>query len=222
MTKSLKGSNKPGLAAVLVVNLAVFAVLLATNALIFPDARRLAEQWQAGLPAALALVVCGVLNELLSPNAKARLVYWRLKDPLPGSAAFTKHAREDARVDTAVLTARLGSLPTAAKEQNVAWYRLYRTVAEEPSVVDAHRAYLFNRDCTALAALMLAPLTGIAVLRVDPATTAWLYGAALAVQYLLFSRAAANAGRRLVCTVLAVTSVQPSGPPPAAVSSGAL
>lgn len=51
------------------------------------------------LPLGLALVFVGVVNAIIGPKAKARLVFWRWDHPLPGSEAFTRYAHEDHRVD---------------------------------------------------------------------------------------------------------------------------
>jgi len=92
----------------------------------------------------VGIALTGVLNAQLSAEAKARIVFLRWRDPLPGSEAFTKHALSDPRIDMAALKATLGPLPVAPREQNALWYKLYKTVGSEPAVSQVHRAFLFT------------------------------------------------------------------------------
>jgi len=204
MATGLKRQNLAALTAMLLANVAIFGVLLATNALMFPS---LSADWKSylkpALPAGIAIIVCGILNELFSANAKARVVFWRWRYPLPGSAAFTRYAPEDPRIDMAALKARLGPLPTDPKVQNAAWYSLYKKVTDEPSVNEAHRSYLFNRDYASLALLLLITLGPVAIWRVHPAPPALVYVVFLAAQYLVVRRAAATTGIAFVTNVIA-------------------
>lgn len=201
---SLKASNQNLLAIVLIANLAVFYLLASSGALLAGEFRALIDQWQTMLPAALVLVLVGIANAQLSPLAKARVVFWRWLHPLPGAEAFTTHGPADARVDMAALAQGHGPLPTDPAAQNKLWYRLYKTVENEPSVLQAHREYLFARDYAAIA-LLLVPLLGAAgFVLFDLRSTAIIYVALLVIQYLLVQRAASGHGVSLVTNVLAL------------------
>jgi hypothetical protein len=137
---------------------------------------------------------------------KARLVFWRWHHPLPGSRAFTVHAKRDTRVNVPALRAKLGRFPKGDAEQNATWYRLYRSVEHDAAVANVHRDFLFTRDYAALSALAILPMAAVAVVQ---ATTRWhsaFYIAFLTGQYLGARAAAANYGKRFVCTVLAIKS----------------
>jgi hypothetical protein len=150
--------------------------------------------------------VTGVLNAQLSADAKARIVFWRWRDPLPGSEAFTKYAESDSRVDLAALQAAFGPLPATPREQNALWCKMYKSVGSEPAVRQVHRALLFTRDYACLALLAL-PILGIAGFVQIPSTaTAFGFAALLAIQFLLARRAAKVHGARFVTTVLALKS----------------
>ena len=87
--KSLKDQNNSSLVTILIVNIAVFAVALKTDQLLAADYQEILKQWQALIPAGVGAVLIGVINGLLNSQAKARLVFWRWHDPLPGSRAFS-------------------------------------------------------------------------------------------------------------------------------------
>ena len=163
--------------------------------------------------AVIAPIGTFILSGLLSADAKDRLVYWRYRDPLPGSRAFSKHLPKEARADPDRLIERWGPLPHGASEQNRLWYNIYKHVESEVRVLEAHRAWLLSRDLTGYAVLFL-PFLGIPALIMDtPKTVVVWYLSALLAQYLLMMTAARTYGKRFVRTVLAIAS--DFQPPPA-------
>lgn len=144
-----------------------------------------------------------ILDGFVYADTKAILVYWRLRNPLPGSQAFTKHGPADPRVNMRTLEKTFGPFPEPANEANQLWYRLFKTVEDKPSVSQAHRMSLLTRDLTSISfVLALLGLILGAVLRVG--MWPWLIlVSVLTGQYLLLKNVAANNGRRFVATVLA-------------------
>ena len=152
----------------------------------------------------LGVVLAGVVNGLLSADIKARLVFWRWSNPLPGSFAFSRYAQRDARIDTAALRQVVGDWPTEPRQQNAIWYRLYKTVEHEPAVMDAHRYFLLTRDYAALAFLVFVVAGPLGLWLLPSALTAGAYIGLLLLQYLLARQAASNYGVRFVTTVLSL------------------
>jgi hypothetical protein len=156
--------------------------------------------------APLLPVVVLLLTGLLSHDAKARLVFWRIANPLPGSAAFTKHAPADARIDMKALAKNVGVLPTDPGEQNTKWYRLYRQVNGDPAVAHAQKLYLMYRDMATMS-LLLVPLVPAALWFAGaPLENRWITASVLFLQYVLCAIGARHSGARFVCNVLAVHS----------------
>jgi hypothetical protein len=156
------------------------------------------------LPTGLCLALVGVANAQLTADAKARIVFLRWRHPLPGSEAFTRHARADPRIDLTTLERNDGPLPTDPRQQNLLWYKLYQSVADHPAVLHSHREYLFTRDYTCLSLLMLISFGTAGLFQLPSRSTAIGYISLLTVQYLLVRRAARNHGVGLVTTVLAL------------------
>ena len=160
-------------------------------------------------------VVVLLLTGLLSHEAKARLVYWKIKNPLPGSQAFTKCALVDARIDMKALKKNVGALPTDPSEQNAMWFRLYRLVRDDPAVSHTHRLYLMYRDMAAMS-LIVTPLIPLAAWYAGVASGGrWIVGALLAIQYVVCAISARNSGTRFICNVLAIHSTTKVTPKPA-------
>ncbi|EHP42302.1 hypothetical protein OR16_15274 [Cupriavidus basilensis OR16] len=103
----LKDANIKWLVMLAVLDAAVVLLFIAPELV---DASKMAILRASASP--LLPVVVLLLTGLLSHEAKARLVYWRIRNPLPGSQAFTKYAPADARTDMKALARNVGALPT--------------------------------------------------------------------------------------------------------------
>ena len=200
--------NPLPLIAVLGLNLAVLILVVKTGRLLAPGIDDVAKQWRDLLPAGVGVAFAGVVNGLLSSESKARLVFWRWADPLPGSFAFSRYAQRDPRIDVTALRKAMGTWPSQPREQNAQWYRLYKSVDGEPAVIDAHRHFLLTRDYTAIAFLLLLTAGPLGFWLISSATTAGAYIGLLLLQYLLVRQAAHNYGVRFVTTVLALKALR--------------
>jgi hypothetical protein len=205
---NLKDRNRAGLWAIVAANFVLFAIMARPVEILSGDLAELGRAWLPLLPAGLGLAAVGVVNGQADAITKARLVYWRVKDPLPGREAFTVIGPGDERVDMSALATKYGPLPTEPKAQNTLWYRIYKSVESDHGVEHAHREFLFARDYCFLSALMLAGLGGLSVLTFIGAGKALLYLAILIMQFVVTGQAARNHGRRLISTVLAVAGAK--------------
>jgi hypothetical protein len=204
--KSLKDQNSASLVTILIVNIAIFAVALKTDQLVAADYQEMLKHWQALIPAGVSAVLIGVINGLLNAQAKARLVFWRWYDPLPGNRAFSQYVNLDPRIDVTALKSKLGPFPAKPNEQNALWYKLYKSVEGDQRVLSVHRLFLLTRDYAGLAFMLLIVFGGIGAFAMQTYSTALLYGAALLVQFVASAVAARNYGIRFVNTVLALNA----------------
>ncbi len=207
-TRSLKGQNRLPLLVVLAINLVCLIMAVKTDSLRSAGIDALFRQWREVVPAGVGTILIGIVNGLLSPNTKARLVFWRWSNPLPGSFAFSHYAQHDARIDMSGLQGKVGPFPSNPREQNALWYKLYKSVEDVPAVADAHRMFLFARDYTGIAVLMLLVGGAIGIWQIPSTATAAGYVGLLLLQYLLVREAARNYGIRLVTTVLALKALE--------------
>lgn len=211
--KTLKDRNRFALTLVVIANVVGLYAVAVANSAVDADWVEAAKGFRMLVPAALAMVLMGVLNAQLDATTKARIVFMRWHHPLPGARAFTKHGLEDARVDMDGLRTRLGALPSEPAKQNAVWYQLYRQVADNPAIRHASKEYLFARDYHVLAVGILI-VFGIASLwAIEESFTRSLYVGALVLQAFMTGQAARNHGCRLVCTVLALSApIVPQSP----------
>lgn len=159
------------------------------------------------LGVSIAPLLLFLLNGLISSHQKAVLVFWKLKNPLPGSEAFSKLSKNDTRIDRLKLKDTYGSLPKSPVEQNKLWYKIYKKNSSDIIVSDSHRAFLLARDLTSLCILFVVFL-GIPVLIVGQWPINLYYFLGLLLQYVVVVIGAQNRGRRLVTNVLAIESCQ--------------
>lgn len=206
MTLSLKDQNKLPLLAIALGNIAVFILLVHGEPAQIADWGGMVTALRRSVPAGLALILVGIVNAQLSADMKARIVFGRWRHPLPGCEAFTRYARNDDRIDLAALERLFGPFPIAPKEQSALWYRLYKSVDTDPSVTQVHREYLFTRDYTCIALMLVLGFGPLGVIKIVSFTTAITYSALIVMQFLVVARAARNHGRRFVTTVLALKS----------------
>ncbi len=202
--KSLKGDNKLPLCGLIAGNIAIFYGAIQSDWIMAGDWVTLGQQLGEILPAGFVLVLVGIINSQLSPESKSRIVFMRWTNSLPGCEAFSRYAGSDPRIDIESLSEKYGPLPAAPQKQNALWYKLYKSVDTDPAVLQVHREFLFSRDYTCLALMMVIVLVPAGLVQAPSMTTGSFYITLLFAQFLLARRAARNHGRRFVTTVLAI------------------
>lgn len=204
--RSLKSLNMKWL--VMLASLDVLVVLLFVAPEFIKDSSWSSVVVMRGLVTALLPVLVLMFTGVLPHNVKAILVYWNVKNPLPGCHAFTRYAPADVRIDMVALRKNVGELPTDAAEQNRKWFKLYRMVGDDKTVVEAHKMYLLYRDMAAMSLplIVLIPL-GLHFGGAS-AGASWVSAGLFAVQFIVCCLCARNSGTRFVCNVLAIHSTK--------------
>ena len=202
--KPLKSRNLPWLCSLVILDALVILAFvlpaeLATASLTAVVGAR------AAITPLLPLVVL-LLTQVLPSSLKASLVFWKVKDALPGHRAFSKYATADPRVNVPALQKRLGQLPSSPREQNTTWFKLYLQVANEPSVVDANKGYLLFRDMAAISILLVVAVPASMSAKGAGVRVTLIVAALFAVQYLFTAIAARNNGVALVTNVLSLSA----------------
>jgi hypothetical protein len=151
----------------------------------------------------LAFPLAVIFEGLIHSKHKAVLVFWRIKNPLPGSRAFSDIAPKDPRINLDSIGALFPEgIPVDPQDQNSSWYKLYRQYMDKPIVRDAHRFFLLTRDLAALT-IVVIPFCLIGHWFWDTAVSVIGYHAltllALAVTISISSQ---NYGKRFVANVL--------------------
>ena len=174
----------------------------------FPSVADQVASWLAsGLRlggAAIAPLVVLLLTSLIPSDAKAVLVYWRIKEVLPGHRAFSTFVQKDSRIDIEGLRTVVGQFPATPREQNTLWYRLFKQVENDVGVFQAHRHFLLFRDLAALSFILVIVAPALLLVVGAPTQAAGFAFAVMLVQYIASATAGRFQGERLVCNVLAL------------------
>lgn len=206
LTNSMKLANLGWITSMILLDILVLLYIVAPDALESASLTKLAAA-RMSVTGFLPIVIA-FLSSLLSPGMKDILVYWRIKDVMPGHRAFSHHAPDDPRIDMARLKKHAGPFPSKPREQNACWYNLYKLVATEPAVNESQRLFLRFRDLAAIS-LLLTVAAPLILFKLGAGTnTAGQAAVLLFVQYLLAAVAARQNGFRFVTNVLAVHSTK--------------
>lgn len=204
----LKSKNAVYLWSFIGFNLAIFLSLLVTKGF---TGSSIEDLWarvttKDGTIAAIIPILAIVLSGAIGDLGKARLVFWRWRNPLPGCRVFTELISTDPRIDVPALAKKLGEFPKDPQAQNALWYRLYRERQTDIRISEAHRVYLLTRDMATISTLFFILFSiGVFASKVDR-NTALLYICALIAQYLLVASSARNYGKRFVLNVISEQS----------------
>jgi hypothetical protein len=213
MERSHKDINRWPLLSALAANLMLYYALMRGLDLSTLTTSEGLTHLKLFLPGGLAIALCGILNAQLAPLMKARIVFMKWKDPLPGCEAFSKYMIEDHRIDIKVVKSMWGPLPADPQSQNALWYRIYQGERDTPAVSQTSRHWLFARDYACVIALLLPLLAMVGIVQMHGIAPYATMLVVLLVQFLLASQAARTNAIRLVSTVIAQASAR--GPAPA-------
>jgi hypothetical protein len=212
--KSLKEGNRVYVGLIVIVNALLLYAVAQESTISIIGLKALFTESTNLLPVGFALIVTTVANGLLSADTKGRLVFLRWKHTLPGHRAFSKYAASDPRIDMAKLKKACGSaFPDDPVDQNRTWYRLYKTVEGNPSVLQVQRDFLLMRDYAGLAALFVVAFGAVALVAISSWRVSLTYCLFLLVQFVLVRQAASTYGARFVTTVMAETAATASREP---------
>ncbi len=158
---------------------------------------------KGSIVAVLSPILILILTGVISSDNKARLVFWRLKNALPGHRVFSKLAPNDPRIDMQELTKKMGgALPDDPKEQNSKWYALYKQYAESVIVLPAHKHFLLARDLCSIAFLFsVFGSCGLAFSQLSMKGVL-VYSLVMLLHYVVLAVVAQNHGKRFVCNVM--------------------
>ena len=163
-----------------------------------------------GIFVTMSPLIALVLTGILSADSKARLVFLRFRNALPGHRAFSQLAPGDSRIDMDKLRLIVSPWPSTPAAENRTWYAIYKKHANSTTVLHSHQSFLLARDLAAISFLFF--LTGPWGLAIVQRGLLWplLYAFVMLGHYIVLMIVAQNHGRRFVCNVLAEHTVKES------------
>lgn len=113
-----------------------------------------AEFKDSSLAFALTGVAAMLVQDLVPKPLKEFLVFWRVKERLPGHRAFSQTAFNHAAIDVTSISDIENLKSCSAEEQQIAFYKIYDSVRDHSSVSHLSQRYVAWRDTTALLFLL--------------------------------------------------------------------
>jgi hypothetical protein len=164
--------------------------------------------------AAIMAALCSLAQDVIPRSLKEVLVFWRLRDRLPGCRAFERHSTDRYDLSRIVNIAVLRAL-SGSDQQRVFYNRVYKKHQKDPAVAGKSFRYVAWRDTAAvwffLALLTLPVAYSLAPTRFACAPAFKLTGFSVAA-FLLTALAARLTANDLVGQVLSCeTAERPHG-----------
>ena len=207
----IKSENRKWLIGYLLLHIVIFALFASLINFDLTSADQLVSKLknpQGFIPLTGAILII-VLEGLFKNSVKEFLVFWRLKNRLPGHRAFTKIGPNDSRINMERVKALFpDGLPIDPKKQNNEWFQLYREYQDELQVFYSHKAFLLTRDLASLTVIFI-PLSifGHFLLGSTPQMIAY-HLLILVILFVGISLSARHYGERFVANVLVEASLR--------------
>lgn len=145
--KTIKEGNRKILIAFLFLNLLLFLAFSLKYSLSLDLFSQWKEIFDTKYLFLIILYILVILVEgVLSSDIKAKIVFLKFKNPLPGSRSFSAIAKNDSRINLEELKTKIDKIPQKPEEQNNLWYKIYRDYSERPIVYQSHKFFLLTRD----------------------------------------------------------------------------
>lgn len=158
------------------------------------------------LSSILGSILVKILTDILTPQIKHVIIFWRLKDTLPGHRVFSEMVNKDPRIDKENLEMRLVEFPTNPIDQNRLWYKIYQKYRNDELILDSHSKFLFFRDSCVLTIFVFIVSTTICILLKVALFQFLLVITYQILQLLILMIAGRNTGNRFVQNVLCLES----------------
>ncbi len=152
----------------------------------------------------LAGLLLPVISGAVPRPFKEAIIFWRIKDRLPGYRAFSKYAHSDYRIDGAKLIDSINGIPESPREENALWYQMYNRFETDDRVRASNKLYLLYRDLGALSVLTLVLSSMVFLFRAGEIPGFVIFSATLGFMYFVSVIGAIMYSRSLVKQVLAI------------------
>ena len=206
-----KNGNRKWLISYLLVQIVVFCLftgIINFNLIEIDQMLSKFKTAQSFIPLTAAILII-VLEGIFKNAIKEFLVFWRLKNRLPGHRAFSHIGPNDPRIDMTRLALLFpNGIPKDPKIQNNEWYRLYHNFRDEPQVFASHKAFLLTRDLTSLTVVFI-PFAMLGHLLLGTALNRLTcHFLLMLVLFVLMSLSSRNYAERFVGNALAEASIR--------------
>ncbi len=165
------------------------------------------EVLTSALPSAGLLVIAHFLQDIVPKALKEAFLFFRARDRLPSSRAYTQVGLKDGRVTPAFLDKIAAENDMTPKAQSARWFTKYDKVRDRPQIKHSNLRYLAWRDGAAsclVLALVTSTLGAFSILKWNQVAS--VSAGCIFVAFII-AQAARNMASELVCEVVALEAV---------------
>lgn len=200
--KAAKDQNAARLFTVLAINLFAFIWM-------FLDWEISMDSLRYFIFGPLAIAATAIINGMIGPETKAKIVFLRWKNPLPETRVFSKLIAYDRRIDMKRIDLEIkGASGFSAEMQNVAWFDYYLHSQTNPLVVSSERNYVYYRDYACMMMILVLTASSACLYFRDHINLILICILVLTAQYVFAALVAARSGNEFATTVIAVSFVK--------------
>ncbi len=206
MKITLKTKNIPLISLYIIFNIAIFLTIYNTGTISIENIKLYFAELKVkdGILFTMLSLIIIVAGGMFSNKTKEIIVFWKLKDRLPGCEVFSKYIYNDSRIDIKKLKKKIGKFPTNPEKQNSKWYEIFKSF-QDNTIDKIHQDSLLCRELSAMTLLMLMFVIPIYF---KYNLIAFYYLGFLLFEYLIVRFCAKNTAERLVVNTLALWSVR--------------
>ncbi len=207
---SLKTQNIPVIIVYVIFNFSIFFIIYKNGYFDIDSLQNIFQEFSKkdGVFFILLPIILIIFQGILPAKIKEILVFWKIKNRLPGCQAFSKYLKEDNRIDKRKLMEKYGKLPKKEEKQNKFWYKIYKEVSSDTSIAKTHKDYLLTRELTILTIFFIFIFPIILFYNDINIKTLILFMIFLILEYLIIRYASKNYAVRLVTNVMALASAK--------------
>lgn len=157
-----------------------------------------------GIGLLLSSILSLLLNGIYKSEFKYILVFWKIKNNLPGYRVFNKLAKKDNRFDYNDVIKKYNPLPLEPNLQNKLWYKILKKYPDDEMILQSHRDFLLFRDLTSIVFTLMIVFTIIFVVsKILKINLNILYVFIYVFEYLFLVAITRNKAERFVLNVIA-------------------
>ena len=206
MKITLKTKNMPLIGLYIIFNMAIFLTIYNTGVVSIENIKLYFSELKVkdGILFTMLSLIIIVVGGMFSSKTKEIIVFWKLKDRLPGCEAFSKYIYNDSRINIKELKKKIGKFPIKPEKQNSKWYMIFKSF-QDNTIDKIHQDSLLCRELSVITLLMLLFVVPIYF---KYNLIAFYYLGFLLFEYLTVRFCAKNTAERLVVNTLALWSVR--------------
>lgn len=140
---TIKQKNMPIISSIIILNCIFVYVVVLGNSI---DLDMFSKNFKQAIITPAVTFFALITSSIISSKLKFKIIYVFLGEYCPGCFAFSRYAKDDYRINEDILKKLYGDFPSTHKEENVLFYKIYKSVEDDSVVYASQQNFLLFRD----------------------------------------------------------------------------